>query len=76
MQPSLLQAKKRLSDHFLGKAGIHGLGVSTARQAIRVYVDQSVDPELFSSMLIAMKRLARPFEVIVVPEESPSIKAA
>ncbi|MCY7350066.1 MAG: hypothetical protein LH606_05295 [Cytophagaceae bacterium] len=76
MQSSLHQIKKLLSEKYLGKAGIHGLGVSTAQQAIRVYVDSDLDPARFAPTLNALEKLAIPFRVIVVPEEAPSMRAA
>jgi hypothetical protein len=38
MMETLEEVKDRLKGGYLGKAGIHGLGISRAQGAIRVYI--------------------------------------
>lgn len=39
MSGSLDEARKRVSKKYLGKAGIHGVGIRRSRNALAVYVD-------------------------------------
>jgi hypothetical protein len=67
---SLDAVKDNLRRSFLGKGGIHGLGLSRAKQAIRVYLKPS--GEAAQSQVVArLRESAKPFDVIVVEEEPP-----
>ena len=64
---TLEQTKRRVRGSFLGRSGIHGVGISRQSQAIRVYVDEdcSVDADLLS----ALKNAANPFEVVLINQK-------
>jgi hypothetical protein len=72
MPQSLEEVKDRLRQAYLGKGGIHGLGVSRAKQAIRVYVSPQAVPEQ-PDVLDQLRESARPFPIIVVREDRPQI---
>src|SRR3712207_8809675 len=42
---TLEQAKQRLSRKYLGKVGIHGIGLSRSQNAVRVHLISGRDPE-------------------------------
>lgn len=72
---SLEVIKQRLSRKYLGRGGIHGIGMSKARNAVRVHLVSSADPEerlRQSAMLDELKRDAAPCEVIITFEEMPT----
>ena len=67
MPDSIDEVKDRLRRSYLGKGGIHGVGVSRAKQAIRVYVSPQAEADQ-SDILALMRESASPFPVIVVRE--------
>ncbi len=72
MPESIEAVKNRLRQVYLGKAGIHGVGLSRVDQAIRVYVScKTESPE--EDLLEQLRRFASPFRVIVVKEMQPHI---
>jgi hypothetical protein len=68
MADSLNEVKDRVKRLFLGRAGVHGVGISRSRNAIRVYVDTDGTPET-ESMLDLLRAEASPYPLIVVREE-------
>ena len=72
MPDSIDEVKDRLRRSYLGKGGIHGVGVSRAKQAIRVYVSPQAEADQ-SDVLALMRESASPFPVIVVREDRPQI---
>jgi hypothetical protein len=69
-----------LSRKYLGKGGIHGIGLSKGQNAIRVHVAPSHgwDREVAarqSALLDELKRDASPYAVLVTGEEAPTISA-
>ncbi len=74
MPESIEGVKDRLRQSYLGKCGIHGLGVSRAEQAIRVYVSRQDDADQ-AGLLEQLRESAKPFGVIVVDEDRPRITA-
>jgi hypothetical protein len=67
---SIEELKIRLRQTYLGKAGIHGIGLSRVEQALRVYVG----PEAQSGqeeVLAQLRKSAEPFAVQVIQEEPP-----
>lgn len=71
MSRSLEEVKDRLRELFVGKAGIHGVGISQASKAIRVYIDRDAGTDL-ETMLEQMRESAAPFPMIVVQEDRPN----
>jgi hypothetical protein len=66
---SLEAAKERLSREYLGRAGIHGIGLSKRQNAIRVHLAPGGDPEREAALVEALKRDAAPYAVLVVTED-------
>jgi hypothetical protein len=54
----------------VAKAGNHGVGISRARKAIRVYVDRDTVAGQ-RTLLEQVRESAAPFPVIVVEEDPP-----
>ena len=72
MPDSIDEVKDRLRECYLGQCGIHAVGVSRAKQAIRVYVSPQTEADQ-SNMLEQMRESAKPFPVIVIREERPGM---
>ncbi len=73
MTESLNEVKKRLRCQYLSsRSGIHGLGISSTENAIKVYMhsDTSIDQQ---ALLRQIKKDAVPYKVIAIIEEPPSI---
>ncbi len=72
MTESLQAAKDRLKARYMGKAGVHGFGISRTHNAIRVYVTPGAGAET-ESVLAQLAAEADPFTVLVVREEPPRL---
>lgn len=72
MSKSLDEVKKHISSKYLGKAGIHSVGVSRAENALRLYVDADAEDAL-THVLTEIEKEAAPFKVIPVKSDRPSI---
>ena len=72
MGKSLEQVKTDLSDEYLGKKGIHGIGYRLSKNAIVVYIEKT-DSENRSELHEQLKNEAAPFQVILIEEEPPKI---
>jgi hypothetical protein len=72
MNESLDELKRRLRTKYMGKAGIHGLGIDRSKDALRIYHEPSSDPEQ-ERMLKEIEKEARPYKVIRIKEEPPKI---
>ncbi len=64
MSDNLKETKKRLQKDFLGKEGIHGLGINRSQNAIKIYTSK---PKL--NCLDKIKKASSPYEVIVVEDD-------
>jgi hypothetical protein len=64
MADSLHDAKRRLRDQFLGRHGIHAIGVSQARNCVRLYVEPARRDEV-ERMIPQLSEQAAPFGVLV-----------
>lgn len=72
MTESLRQAKDRLRRQFLGRAGLHGLGLRPAENAICIYADADETPEQ-QTLLTEIEQAAKPFGIIVIREPKPTV---
>jgi len=72
MSESLDELKRRLRSKYIGKAGIHGLGIDRSQDALRIYHKPSSDPRQ-EKLLKEIEKEARPYKVIRVKEEPPKI---
>lgn len=73
MGRSLEEAKEHLSSKYLGRAGIHGIGISKSQNAIRVYLQPIVEEEQ-ENVLKEMEKEVAPFKLLPVQSERPTIK--
>jgi hypothetical protein len=64
--------KQRLRSRYLGRAGIHGLGISPAQNAIRVYINPG-QADAARTVLRQLEAEASPHRVIVIQEEPPAL---
>jgi hypothetical protein len=71
MAEPLEAVKVRLREQYLGKAGIHGIGVSHADGAIRVYLHETGHPDR-DTVLQRIREDAAPYNVRVIDEQAPS----
>ena len=72
MTDSLDVIKSRVRERFIGREGVHGVGIRRAEQAICVYLDQDCEETAALRGLISeIERDATPFRVIVVREQKP-----
>jgi len=62
-----------ITKKYLGQAGIHGVGVRRKKSAIALYVEPGT-PEEHKDLLTQITDEVKPFDVMVVEEERPSIK--
>lgn len=67
---NLEKVKTVLSRRYLGKAGIHAMGIRPSANAISVYVAPG-SRERHKQVLDELKRAAEPFEVLFTEEEPP-----
>jgi hypothetical protein len=72
MPESIQELKNRLRQTYLGKAGIHGVGINRVGQVIRVYVGDHGQPDE-EEVLEQLRRSAEPFPVQVIREEPPNL---
>lgn len=56
------ETKERVSRKYLGKAGIHGVGIRRSRNALAIYVDTSPDPDR-ERIMKEIEKDAAPYEV-------------
>jgi len=71
MAKSLDELKEELARKYLGKAGIHGLGVSHSENAIRVYLEPDLAEEQ-QTILDSIESEAHPFKVLPVISNKPA----
>lgn len=67
MSQSLDEVKNQLRESFLGKAGIHGVGVKRADGAIRIYLSPDAAGQL--DVLDQMREAAKPYPLVIVVED-------
>lgn len=69
MPETLESVKDRISERYLGKSGIHAVGVRRKQNAITVYV-QSSGTDAQEGLLRELRDEAAPYDVLV--RDSPS----
>lgn len=72
MSKSLDEVKKHVSRKYLGKAGIHSVGVSRAENALRVYIDSEAE-DVLTHLLTEIEKEAAPFKIIPIRSDRSSI---
>jgi hypothetical protein len=69
---SLDEVKKHVSRKYLGRAGIHSVGISRAENALRVYVDAEAEDAL-KDVLSEIEKEAAPFKIVPIKSDRSSI---
>lgn len=72
MAETLEDVKAHLRNQYLGKSGIHGVGIRRSENAVCVYMNAHAGPDQ-ETVLKDIEKQAAPFKVIVIREEPPSI---
>jgi hypothetical protein len=70
MDATLQTVKAELRRHYLGKHGIHGIGVKELERSICVYVDPDSDLD-GSAALETIRQAAAPYSIVLIREEKP-----
>lgn len=66
---SLEEVKDRVRRSYLGKGGIHAVGLSRVEGVVRVYVSPGEEDQ---AVLDEVRKLALPFPIVVIREDRPS----
>lgn len=69
---TLEDVKSLVSRKYLGKAGIHGVGMRRSKSAVTVFVDLEDRPDR-QEVLSLIKDEIKPFKLLVVEEGRASI---
>lgn len=65
MAQSLEETKSRLSAKYLGKCGVHGVGIIRDQEAVRFDIDEAEQNEAALGQLLEQaRREAHPYKVI------------
>ncbi len=72
MDKSLDEVKQHLSEKYLGRAGIHSLGISRANNAVRLYAHPDEDDAL-EAVLKEIETEAAPYNIEVIKSQRPFI---
>lgn len=72
MSKSLDEVKKLVSTKYLGRAGIHSVGVSRSENALRVYIDSDAEDAL-TPVLTEIEKEAAPFKVVPIRSDRSSL---
>lgn len=71
-KPDLKYAKQLVSGRFLGRAGIHGVGMNRSRDAVCLYVDRGATPTA-TDLLPEIEAVTSPHKVEIIEESAPLI---
>lgn len=71
MEQSLEEVKNRVRRSFLGKGGIHGVGMNRAERAIRIYVTPHAAEQ--PDVVEQVRQAALPYPIIVITEDRAQI---
>ncbi|WP_407530483.1 hypothetical protein [Methylobacterium oryzisoli] len=68
---SLVETKRQLSRRYIGRSGIHAIGLARAQNAIRVYLSAPTTGETDEqrTTLRSLERDALPYPVLLTIEE-------
>jgi hypothetical protein len=68
---TLSDVKKEIRDTFLGKYGIHGVGIKPLNNTVRLYISKESDD--LGAAMESLKSMCAPFSLELVIEEEPTI---
>jgi hypothetical protein len=67
---SLDEVQKSITERYLGEAGIHGVGISPSKNALRLYVDSTSGlDDRHKAMVEELRKEAAPCSVLEIEEE-------
>lgn len=72
MSGSLEEAKDRVKRKYLGKAGIHALGIRRSENCLTVYMDPYPDPDR-ERIMKEIEDEAAPYGIMRIEEERANI---
>lgn len=72
MGKSLDEVKQDISQKYLGKSGIHGIGIRRKANALSIYTDAEPSPKQ-KAVLEEIKKEVAPFSVITVEEDRADV---
>jgi hypothetical protein len=72
-EQTLDEVQALITEKYLGQAGIHGVGIRRKQSAIALYVEPGATQQ-HENLLTQISEEAKPYNVMVVEEERPSIK--
>ncbi len=71
MPQTLEQAKREVSARYIGRSGIHGVGIRRSANAIYVYVD-TPGGEIAPGVWSEMTKVAFPYPVVKIGSSAPT----
>lgn len=71
MARTLDSVKEKLSEAFLGRGGIHAVGIRRSQNAICLYVHSDPGEER-DRVIEEARRAAAPFSVVIIEERPPA----
>ncbi|MES1241864.1 MAG: hypothetical protein ABUT39_09620 [Acidobacteriota bacterium] len=71
MADPLEEAKERLGRLYLGRNGIHAVGLRRSENAVTVYLNAGGRPP--AGLVAELEREVAPHRLLLIDEESPSI---
>jgi hypothetical protein len=71
-ETTLDHVQQVITDEYLGKAGIHGVGIRRKKSAIVLYIEPGAS-EKYESTMTKIKEKVDPLDLMIVEEEPPSI---
>lgn len=70
MSKSLDEIKENISQKYLGRSGIHGIGIRRKENALYIYGEADSLP---ADVLEEIEKEAAPYSVVTIEEEKPKI---
>ncbi len=68
---TLSNVKKEVQDAFLGKYGIHGVGIKSSNNTVRLYTSEESDD--LKAAMKSLELMCAPFSLELVIEEEPKL---
>jgi hypothetical protein len=66
---TLSDTKKKVQDAFLGKYGIHGVGIKQSNNTVRIYIAE--ESEDLKASMESLASMCSPFSLELIVEEEP-----
>ena len=72
-EDSLNAVRKRISRKYIGKEGIHGVGMRRTENAVSVYLKATSNPQQ-KMILEEIEKEVAPYKVLIIEEEPPQFQ--